>query len=87
MFEELKDKLTVLAIWILAGLVISFAIVLSLSEISWLLFDPTGQYFNSDTLPLFIQLKILVDSIFNPFTYLLTPVGMFIAYIIFKIYE
>jgi len=87
MLNEIKDKAFILAIWVIAGFVISLAIIISLTEISWLLLDPMGQYYNSDTMPLFIQLEILIGSIINIWTFILTPVGMIIAYIGYKIYE
>lgn len=76
-YEERWAILLIIAFGTVVGLAIAFA----LGEILWLL-SPSGQWFNSDTIPLQVSLTILLNVLTSPFVWILcVPFGIVVVVI------
>ena len=66
---------------LIIGIVGGWLIAVVLVEIAWLL-SPAGGWFNTDTIPLQVELWLLVVPLFSPWTYLLMGVASMFAFVL-----
>lgn len=52
---------------------VGFGIVVMILELVWL-FSPAGAYFNTDTVPLQVQLSIIIDTFWSIWTWVITVI-------------
>jgi hypothetical protein len=65
---------------ILGGTAIGWGITWGMNTIRWLLFSSEGQWYNEETVPLIIELRLGVESLLWPVTWILIISWIFLVY-------